>query len=134
MGVFLPRLQVVAAQAIIHPDSVTEMTAPTSVPGKGRLRIEIHQLEGFDRRDKSFNRNVEIWRTPHGYVAHFQYEGLELHSPPGLRPADALQALVELLVRYGIRKIRTRLNFKGNRYLAERLPWVDHGAPAPAPA
>jgi len=103
--------------------------APTTATTKGRLRIEIHQLEGFDRRDKSFNRNVEIWRTGHGYVAYFQYEGLDLQSPPCLRPADALHALVERLSRHGISRIRTRLNFKGNRYMAERLPWVDYAAP-----
>jgi hypothetical protein len=96
---------------------------------KGRLRIEIHQLEGFDRRDKSFNRNVEIWRTTHGYVAYFQYEGLDLQSPPCLRPIEALAALVARLPTHGLTRLRTRLNFKGDRYLAERLPWIDHHAP-----
>jgi hypothetical protein len=96
--------------------------------------VEIHQLEGFDRRDKSFNRNVEIWRTAHGYVAFFQYEGLELHTAPALRPAEALRALVGLLDQRGVTNIRTRLNFKGNRYMAERLPWVDHGRPLQTPA
>jgi hypothetical protein len=104
--------------------ATSSAAAPTT--SKGRLRIEIHQLEGFDRRDKSFNRNVEIWRTAQGYVAYFQYEGLDLQSPPSLRPAEALQALVARLARHGIVKIRTRLNFKGNRYLAERLPWVNY--------
>jgi hypothetical protein len=114
------------------------MTAPSSSLGpssatRGRLRIEIHQLEGFDRRAKSFNRNVEIWRTPEGYVAFFQYEGLDVHSPPRLRPSEALHALVEQLVRHGITRIRTRVNFKGSRYLAERGAWVDH-APSPKPS
>ena len=104
----------------------------TPAASRGRLRIEIHQLEGFDHRDKSFNRNVEIWRTPQGYVAYFQYEGLDLQSPPSLRPSEALQALVERLSRHGIVRIRTRLNFKGNRYLAERLPWVDYRFISPA--
>lgn len=111
---------------------MTTSTAPAT--SKGRLRIEIHQLEGFDRRDKSFNRNVEIWRTPHGYVAYFQYEGLEVQSPPALRPAEALQALVARLFRHGIMRIRTRLNFKGARYMAERLPWVEYQTPGQAPA
>jgi hypothetical protein len=93
---------------------------------RGRLRVEIHQLEGFDRRDKSFNRNVEIWRTAYGYVAYFQYEGLEIQTAPALRPAEALNALIDLLYQRGIARIRTRLNFKGNRYLAERLAWVSH--------
>jgi hypothetical protein len=97
---------------------------------KGRLRIEIHQLEGFDRREKSFNRNVEIWRTPQGYVAYFQYEGLDLQSPPCLRPSEALAALVVRITAHGLTQLRTRLNFKGNRYLAERQPWVNHRAPA----
>jgi hypothetical protein len=100
---------------------------------RGRLRVEIHQLEGFDRRDKSFNRNVEVWRTAYGYVAYFQYEGLEIHTAPALRPAEALKALVDLLYQRGIARIRTRLNFKGTRYLAERLAWVSH-PPASRPA
>ena len=108
------------------------MTQPppmqTQTATRGRLRVEIHQLEGFDRRDKSFNRNAEIWRTAQGYVAYFQYEGLEIHTAPALRPAEALKALVDLLYQRGVTDIRTRLNFKGNRYLAERLPWVGHPA------
>jgi hypothetical protein len=108
-----------------------QMQAPPHTTPRGRLRVEIHQLEGFDRRDKSFNRNVEIWRTAHGYVAYFQYEGLELHTPPALRPAEALKALVNLIYQRGITNIRTRLNFKGNRYLAERLPWVSHSPAFP---
>ena len=122
---------------------MTTMTQPSLMqtpnpPGapptaRGRLRVEIHQLEGFDRRDKSFNRNVEIWRTAHGYVAYFQYEGLEIHTAPALRPAEALNTLAGLLYQRGITQIRTRLNFKGNRYLAERLPWVSHPAAPPTP-
>jgi hypothetical protein len=108
------------------------MQPATPPSSRGRLRVEIHQLEGFDRRDKSFNRNVEIWRTAHGYVAYFQYEGLEIQTVPALRPVEALRALVGLLSQRGIAHIRTRLNFKGNRYLAERLAWVDH-PPATSP-
>lgn len=110
----------------------TAILTTQSATNRGQLRIEIHQLEGFDRRDKSFNRNVEIWRTPHGYVAFFQYEGLDLQSPPRLRPSEALSALVELLYQRGITRIRTRLNFKGHRYLAEKLPWIEHRPHAPA--
>jgi len=107
---------------------------PTQPAARGRLRVEIHQLEGFDRRDKSFNRNVEIWRSAHGYVAYFQYEGLEIHTAPALRPAEALKALVDQLSQRGIARIRTRLNFKGNRYLAERLAWVSHPSASPQAA
>jgi len=116
-----------------HPRSAMTTTMPQSrtppsaqPAARGRLRIEIHQLEGFDRRDKSFNRNAEIWRTSQGYVAYFQYEGIELHTSPALRPVEALKALVGLLYQRGITRIRTRLNFKGNRYLAERMAWVTH--------
>jgi len=110
--------------------TATPTPVQNATPTRGRLRVEIHQLEGFDRRDKSFNRNVEIWRTAQGYVAYFQYEGLELQTAPALRPAEALTALVSAIYRRGVSNIRTRLNFKGNRYLAERLPWVSH-PPAP---
>ena len=106
--------------------SHSQMHQSTQPAARGRLRIEIHQLEGFDRRDKSFNRNVEIWRSTQGYVAYFQYEGLELQTAPALRPAEALKSLVGLLYQRGITRIRTRLNFKGNRYLAERMAWVSH--------
>jgi hypothetical protein len=111
--------------------SQSAMPSPTQPAARGRLRVEIHQLEGFDRRDKSFNRNVEIWRTAHGYVAYFQYEGLEIQTQPALRPVDALKALVGLLSQRGITRIRTRLNFKGNRYLAERLAWVGYPSASP---
>jgi hypothetical protein len=112
--------------AMMTTISQSQTPPPAQTAARGRLRIEIHQLEGFDRRDKSFNRNVEIWRTAQGYVAYFQYEGLELHTSPALRPAEALKALVGLLYQRGITRIRTRLNFKGNRYLAERMAWVSH--------
>ena len=101
-------------------------TTVSSSSNRGQLRIEIHQLEGFDRRDKSFNRNVEIWRTAQGYVAYFQYEGLDVKSPPWHRPQESLSSIVQRLYQSGLRRIRTRLNFKGKRYLAERLAWVDH--------
>ena len=102
------------------------MAIATPLTGKGRLRIETHQLEGFDRRERSFNRNVEIWRTSQGYVAFFQYEGLDVQSSPHVRPQETLASLIKQLYHHGLTRIRTRLNFKGNRYLAERMAWVDH--------
>lgn len=88
--------------------------------------IEIHQLEGFDPQGRSFNRNVEVYRSEKGFSSRFQYEGMTAESSTFVIIAEALTDLVKKLQAKGFRKIRTRVNFKGKRYLAERQPWVDY--------
>lgn len=93
------------------------------------MRIEIHQLEGFDPQGRSFNRNAEVYRSDKGFSARFQYEGLSAESATFVTIAEAIADLVRKIQTQGFRKLRTRVNFKGKRYLAERQSWVDYPDP-----
>jgi hypothetical protein len=54
------------------------------------------------------------------------YEALtvEGHSHPTI--AAAVQELIELMQGFGFTKLRTRANFKGVKYLAEKETWLDY--------
>jgi hypothetical protein len=92
--------------------------------------IEKHQVEGVDPSDRYFNRTVLVNRTPSGYAAKVMYEALtvEGHSHPTI--AAAVQELIELMQGFGFTKLRTRANFKGTKYLAEKETWVDYQDPS----
>jgi len=92
--------------------------------------VEKHQLEGVDPSDRYFNRTVLINRTASGYAAKVMYEALivEGHSHPTI--TAAVQELVESMQKLGFSKMRTRTNFKGMKYLAEKETWVDYQDPA----
>lgn len=91
------------------------------------MRIETHQLEGLDDRRRVFNRHAEIGRTEDGYVASFYYEGQFFSSDSIRTIKEAMGQLVLRLQQSGFSRLRSRLNFRGQRYLAEREPWVDYG-------
>ena len=92
--------------------------------------VEKHQLEGVDPSDRYFNRTVLVNRTPSGYAAKVMYEALivEGHSHPTI--TAAVQELVESMQGLGFSKRRTRANFKGTKYLAEKETWIDYPDPA----
>src|SRR5688572_14682734 len=92
--------------------------------------VEKHQLEGVDPSDRYFNRTVLVNRTPSGYAAKVMYEALtvEGHSHPTI--TAAVQELIEAMQKFGFSKMRTRANFKGTKYLAEKETWVDYQDPA----
>ena len=92
--------------------------------------VEKHQVEGVDPSDRYFNRTVLINRTASGYAAKVMYEALtvEGHSHPTI--TAAVQELVESMQKLGFSKMRTRTNFKGMKYLAEKETWVDYQDPA----
>ena len=92
-------------------------------------RIEIHQLEGQDRRKRVFNRHVEIHRMENRYVSSFQYEGKSYWSDSQPIIKAALDHLVQKLHQAGFSQLRSRLNFRGKRYLAEREPWTNYETP-----
>jgi 4-aminobutyrate aminotransferase-like enzyme len=54
------------------------------------------------------------------------YEALNVegHSHPTI--TAAVQELVESMQRFGFSKLRTRANFKGAKYLAEKETWLDY--------
>jgi len=93
------------------------------------MMIEIHQLEGFDPQGRSFNRNAEVYRSDKGFSTRFQYEGVTAESATFVTITEAITDLVKKLQLKGFRKIRTRVNFKGKRYLAERQSWVNYPDP-----
>jgi hypothetical protein len=92
--------------------------------------IEKHQVEGVDPSDRYFNRAVLIHRTPSGYAAKVMYEALtvEGHSHPTI--TAAVQELIGAMQGFGFSRLRTRANFKGTKYLAEKETWVDYRDPS----
>ena len=88
--------------------------------------IEKHQVEGVDPSDRYFNRTILVNRTPSGYAAKVMYEALNVegHSHPTI--TAAVQELIEAMQRFGFSKLRTRANFKGAKYLAEKETWIDY--------
>ena len=92
--------------------------------------VEKHQLEGVDPSDRYFNRTILVNRTASGYTAKVMYEALtvEGHSHPTI--AAAVQELVGTMQGFGFSKVRTRANFKGTKYLAEKETWIDYPDPA----
>lgn len=88
--------------------------------------IEKHQVEGVDPSDRYFNRTVLVNRTASGYAAKVMYEALivEGHSHPTI--SNAVQELIESMQGFGFSRLRTRVNFKGAKYLAEKETWIDY--------
>lgn len=91
--------------------------------------VEIHQVEGFDPQRRSFNRNAEIHRSDQGLSARFFYEGLRVDTGTHFEVEGAMSELAERLRKLGFTQLRSRVNFKGSRYLAERQPWIDYPDP-----
>jgi hypothetical protein len=88
--------------------------------------VEKHQLEGVDPSERYFNRAILVNRTPSGYSAKVMYEAftVEGHTHPTI--AAAVKELVEKLQGFGFSRMRTRTNFKGTKYLAEKETWVEY--------
>ena len=92
--------------------------------------VERHQLEGQDERRRVFNRLVDILRVEKGYTAIFHYEGLTFETEPSRTVEETLRTLISKIQSAGFSNLRTRLNFRGPRYLAEREPWATYPDPA----
>jgi len=92
--------------------------------------VEKHQLEGVDPSERYFNRAILVNRTPSGYSAKVMYEALtvEGHTHPTI--AAAVKEVVEKLQGLGFSRMRTRTNFKGTRYLAEKETWIEYQDPS----
>jgi len=90
------------------------------------MRVEIHQVEGFDPGHRSFNRNAEVIRSGKGYYAAMNYEGQQVQGMVFNTIEKAMLDLISNLQAKSFTRLRSRVNFKGQRYLAEREPWVDY--------
>ena len=101
----------------------------TSLPLSFRTRnavVEKHQLEGTDPSDRYFNRLVPVKRVDRGYTANVMYEALIVESDTYRTAPAAVKEIVDRLRNLGFTKMRTRVNFKGQRYLAEKETWIDY--------
>ena len=88
--------------------------------------VEKHQIEGIDPSDRYFNRAILVNRTASGYAAKVMYEAFVVESGSHSTIAAAVKELVEKLQGVGFTRMRTRTNFKGTRYLAEKETWIEH--------
>ncbi|NKB81932.1 MAG: hypothetical protein GKS05_08610 [Nitrospirales bacterium] len=88
--------------------------------------VEKHQLEGMDPSDRYFNRTIEVKRVDKGYTANTMYESLETESGTHSTVSLAIDEIVDTLRTMGFENMRTRINFKGQRYLAEKETWIDY--------
>lgn len=92
--------------------------------------IEKHQLEGVDPSDRYFNRAVLVNRTASGYATKIMYEALTVEGQSHPTIAAAVTELVHKLQALGFSRMRTRANFKGAKYLAEKETWIEYPDPA----
>jgi hypothetical protein len=88
--------------------------------------IEKHQLEGVDPSDRYFNRAVLVNRTSSGYAAKVMYEALTVEGQSHPTIPAAVTELVQKLQTLGFSRLRSRANFKGGKYLAEKETWVEY--------
>ena len=91
--------------------------------------VERHQVEGHDPSDRYFNRAILVSRTANGYAAKVTYEALTVEGQTYSAVGAAVQSVVQKLQDLGFRRLRTRLNFRGQRYLAEKETWIDYADP-----
>ena len=88
--------------------------------------VEKHQIEGVDPSDRYFNRAILVNRTSSGYSSKVMYEAFVVESQSYSTIAASVKELVEKLQESGFTRLRTRANFKGTRYLAEKETWIDY--------
>ncbi len=88
--------------------------------------VEKHQLEGVDPSDRYFSRAILVNRTATGYAAKVMYEALTVEGGSHSTIAAAVKELIEKLQDLGFTRMRSRANFKGTRYLAEKETWIEY--------
>lgn len=88
--------------------------------------VERHQVEGTDPSARYFSRSIQVFRTPQAYQGKVFYEALTVDGQSCNTIAGAVKSVVEKLLDLGFNRLRTRPNFKGKRYLAEKETWVDY--------
>ena len=76
--------------------------------------------------DRYFSRAVLVNRTASGYAAKVMYEALTVEGGSHSTIAAAVKELVQKLQASWIHRLRSRANFKGTRYLAEKETWIEY--------
>ena len=105
------------------------MSASSPLIFQKNTLIEKHQLEGNDPPGRYFNRMAMITRTATGYTAKVQYESVTAETPSLPTVAEALRHLAGQLQKVEFTRLRTRLNFRGKKYYAEKEAWLDYPDP-----
>ena len=100
------------------------MSLPLSFKKEGT--VERHQVEGTDPSDRYFSRSILVNRVAQGYAGSVMYEALTVTGHTKPTTGAAVASVVDKLQELGFTRIRTRPNFKGQRYLAEKETWVDY--------
>ena len=106
------------------------MSASSPLIFQKNTLIEKHQLEGNDPPGRYFSRMVMITRTATGYTARVQYESVTAETPSLPTVAEALRHLAGQLQKVAFTRLRTRLNFRGKKYYAEKEAWLDYPDPS----
>lgn len=91
--------------------------------------FEVHHLEGFDWDMRMFNRDVTVHVDENGYYGAFSYEGLKFQTEHYPTIEEVLQDAIRRLSKKGFSELRSRLNKREDRYLAEREDWVYYKQP-----
>ncbi len=86
--------------------------------------FEVYQFEGYDSDMRMFNRDVKIAVDERGYSGSFGYEGLKIQTGEHPTVEEVLFDLTKRLYKKGFSQLRSRINFREDRYLAEREAWV----------
>jgi hypothetical protein len=113
-----------SAEATRHALGEIVVTLPLTLKKEGV--VERHQIEGNDPSDRYFNRSMTVSRTASGYGAKVMYEALVVEGQSVSTIPGAVKSVVDKLRELGFRRMRTRANFKGRRYLAEKETWVNY--------
>ena len=100
-------------------------TLPLSLRQKDGV-VERHQLEGTDPSDRYFSRAILVSRIAQGYLGKATYEALTVEGNTHPTINAAVGSVVDKLRELGFRRMRTRPNFKGRRYLAEKETWIEY--------
>ena len=90
------------------------------------MLFEIHQFEGVDPIGRMFSRDIKIDVDEEGYQGVFTYEGFPAQSGRFATIGEAISDVAKKLERKKFKGLRSRLNFREDRYYAEREPWVDY--------
>jgi len=86
----------------------------------------IYQIAGIDDLGRGFNRQVEMKISNGTFQAVFRYERFLLATKPQVTEPAAIAMLVTQLQDRGYTQLRSRLQFRGETYLANQELWKEH--------
>jgi hypothetical protein len=91
--------------------------------------IEKYQIAGLDERERGFSRLSEMERLDNAYHAVLRYETTLVRTDGCETPEHALDQLIRRLRERGYTQLKSRLNFRGDRYLGSQEPWIEYPDP-----